>query len=53
MIWVLHPATRSADVYRDDGTAAWLLADDTIDAGDLLPGWTCKVADLFVGQATG
>jgi Uma2 family endonuclease len=47
LVWVLYPATRSAIVYRSDGTVERLHADDTITAEPVLPGFACRLGDLF------
>ena len=48
LVWVLDPKHRKALVFTAGREKPDVLAaDDTIDAGDLLPGWSCKVADLF------
>lgn len=47
LVWVLYPATRSAMAYHDDGTVRLLHADDTITAEPVLPGFACRLGDLF------
>jgi Uma2 family endonuclease len=47
LVWVLYPATRSAMVYRTDGTAQLLHPDDTLTGEPVLPGFTCRLGDLF------
>jgi Uma2 family endonuclease len=48
LAWIVDPPTRSVAVYtspeRIDRTLA---AADTIDGGDVLPGFSCAVADFF------
>ena len=46
-VWVLYPATRSAMVYRADGIVALLHEDDTLQGEPVLPGFSCRVGDLF------
>jgi Uma2 family endonuclease len=46
-VWVLYPSTRSAMVYRPDGGANLLHADDILDGQPALPGFTCRVGDMF------
>jgi len=48
MVIVVNPKRQSATVYRSVGKIAVLSADDTIDGGDVVPGWTMSVSDLFV-----
>lgn len=47
LVWVLYPATRSVMVFRQDGTAALLHAEDTLTGDPVLPGFSCTVSDLF------
>ena len=46
-VWFLEPDTRRATVYRSLLDAQALGPDDTITGGDLLPGFSCRVAELF------
>jgi len=45
-VWVVYPPTKTVQVHRT-GTSIHLTADDTITEPDLLPGFSCKVAELF------
>jgi len=47
LVWVLYPSTRSAMAYRPDGAVSLLHVDDTLDAESVLPGFSCRVGDLF------
>ena len=47
LVWVVHPDTRTIDVYRADAEPVTLDADATLDGGDVLPGFTCAVAAVF------
>jgi Uma2 family endonuclease len=47
LVWVLYPASQSAMVYRADGAACLLHADDDLDGEPVLPGFACRLADLF------
>jgi Uma2 family endonuclease len=56
LVWVVNPETRTACVFRPDGSARRLRADEEIDGGDVLPGFHCRLADFFPpprGQAPG
>lgn len=46
-VWVAYPDQRSITVYRPDGTATVLKADDEITGEAAMPGFRCKVADFF------
>ncbi len=47
LVWVIHPDTRTVDVHRPGSPVATLAGDDTIDGGDILPGFTCALATVF------
>lgn len=46
MVWVLWQDTQTVDVYTTAGVVG-LSMQDTLDGGDVLPGFTCPVAALF------
>ena len=47
MVWAVNPASRSVDVYRPGERTQTLTQTDTLDGLDILPGFTCPVADIF------
>jgi Uma2 family endonuclease len=47
LAWVIYPATRSALVYRANGTVQLLHEDDALSGEDVLPGFSCRLGDLF------
>ena len=47
LAWVAHPVAHTIDVYLAKGSMLTLTEDDTLDGGDVLPGFTCKVSDIF------
>jgi Uma2 family endonuclease len=47
LVWLLYPATRTAMTFRVDGAIQLLHADDTVTAEPVLPGFACRVGDLF------
>ncbi len=48
MVWVLYPETRHVMVYRSSGEARVLSVKDAlVEGADVLPGFTCKVGELF------
>jgi Uma2 family endonuclease len=49
LVWVAYPATRSVDIFRGDGTGGWRAEGQELSGEDVLPGFTCRVADLFRG----
>jgi Uma2 family endonuclease len=44
---VLDPPLRTATVYRARDDIRVLTADETLDLGDVVPGWSARVGDLF------
>ena len=49
-VWVLNPENTTLTRYRPDLPPAILQADDALDGGDLLPGFTIPVWRLFRRQ---
>jgi Uma2 family endonuclease len=47
LIWVVHPALRAVQVFRSDKSASWLWAEDELSGEDVIPGFHCRVGDLF------
>jgi Uma2 family endonuclease len=47
LLWLVHPRRRWVTVYRSRHDIRRLTADEELDGGDVLPGFTCRVADLF------
>lgn len=47
LVWVVHPEERTVTVYTKPGDGTVLWEDATLTGGDVLPGFTCPVADLF------
>jgi Uma2 family endonuclease len=48
LIWVISPETRTVLIRRLDGTCAEVDEHGTLSGEDVLPGFTCAVAELFV-----
>jgi Uma2 family endonuclease len=48
LVWYLDPERRSAAVYRPDGSIAVFGADGVLDGEDGLPGFTLRLADVWV-----
>lgn len=51
LIWVADPVHRTVMVVSADSPVRWLHEADTLDGGNVVPGFTCAVADLFEGIA--
>jgi Uma2 family endonuclease len=47
LVWVINPKRRTATVYQPGAAARVLVADDVLDGGDAVPGFACRVADVF------
>ncbi len=46
-VWIVYPNTLQVVIFRSARESMALLAEDTLDGGDLLPGFACRVAELF------
>lgn len=51
LIWVVDPVRRTVMIVASDAPVRWLREGDILDAGNVIPGFTCAVADLFEGIA--
>ncbi len=49
MVWVIIPEDRSVGVFTGPTKQILLGEADTLDGGGVLPGFSCRVADLFPG----
>jgi Uma2 family endonuclease len=47
VVWVVLPETREVEVYAPDQPARLLTVNDTLDGGEVLPGFTLAVRELF------
>ena len=47
MVIVINPRRRSATVYQSSGSAVHLGDDDVLDGGEVVPGWTLRISELF------
>ncbi len=50
-VWVVYPTTRTVVVQTVAG-AQTLNANDTLDGGDVLPGFTLRVSEIFTFSST-
>ena len=47
VVWVVHPDSRTVEVFHPGQAVQILGIDDALDGGDLLPGFTLAVVDIF------
>ena len=51
LIWVVDPARRTVMIIASDAPPRWVREGERLDGGAVLPGFSCDVAELFVGVA--
>ena len=47
LVWAVFPITRTVESHPQHGEPTLLTDVDTLDGGDVLPGFTCKLSDIF------
>lgn len=47
LVWIIYPETRDIVVFRSARKSEVVSFEDTLDGGDVLPGFTCPVRELF------
>ena len=47
LVWIVHPDTRTIDVYRPNTPTSTLHEDDSLTGHHILPSFTCPVSTLF------
>ncbi len=47
LVWVVYPDTQTVTEYRSLKEAQVLTADQILEGGDVLPGFACRVSELF------
>ena len=47
-VWVINPKRRGVSVYRPMTDVTHLSEADELDGGEVMPGFRCKVAEIFV-----
>jgi Uma2 family endonuclease len=48
LVWVINPENRTVQIFRADGTVAMLRESDELNGEDVIPGFRCPIADLFL-----
>ena len=46
LVWIIDPERRTARVHRADGTVAWISVAGALDGEDVVPGFTCALAEV-------
>jgi Uma2 family endonuclease len=49
LVWLIYPPSRRVRVLRPEGPPTELGPDDELTGEDVLPGFRCRVAELFAG----
>jgi Uma2 family endonuclease len=47
LVWVINPESRTATVYRADGSVRVLFEDDELSGEDVIPGFRCPLRDIL------
>jgi Uma2 family endonuclease len=47
VVWIINPRDREVVIVTEPLEYRTLESEATLDGGEVLPGFTCKVADLF------
>jgi Uma2 family endonuclease len=47
LVWIIYPNTREVVVFRSTRESLTLSGQDNLEGGDVIPGFTCSVAELF------
>lgn len=47
LVWVINPKRRRVTVYRPPRSVTILTADEELDGQEVVPGFRCRVGDLF------
>jgi Uma2 family endonuclease len=46
-VWVLEPISKTVTVYKSETNIKTLTREDTLTGNDVVPGFSCPVAQLF------
>ena len=47
LVWAVFPTTRTVESHPQRGAPTLLTEADALDGGEVLPGFTCKLSDIF------
>jgi Uma2 family endonuclease len=48
LVWIVHPRTRTVMIYRATGEVRLLQPQEELSGEDVIPGFSCRVEELFV-----
>ena len=51
LMWVIDPIRRTVMIVTSAAPVRWLREGDTLEGGEVLPGFSCQVVELFEGVA--
>lgn len=49
LVWLIDPIARTVTIVEDDGASRRLNQNEVLTGGNVLPGFSCEIATLFVG----
>ena len=47
LVWVGYPGSREVEVYTSGNSVITLTGSDVLDGGEVLPGFSCRVSEIF------
>lgn len=47
LVWILFPDTRTAEVYRQNGTVVYIHPEGELDGEDVIPGFRCPLVSIM------
>lgn len=47
LVWIVYPESQTVTVYRSRSAVRILTAQETLDGGDVLPGLSAPVKEIF------
>ena len=50
LVWVVYPKTRKVQVFAPGRPTVTLTENDSLEAPELLPGWSLKVSEIFASK---
>ena len=50
LVWLVVPGKRYVEVHRPNQEEEIMFGSDVLDGGDVLPGFTLPIADIFADQ---